>query len=327
MTTTTAIDLCAGPGGWDLAARILGIETIGIEFDAATCQTRRARGLRTIEGDIRQYGPGDFPESEGLIASPPCQTFSRAGNGSGRRALEHVLDAVQRIEADRTHQPGSLDERTALVLEPLRWALQARDADRPYRWIALEQVPDVLPVWAAIDEVLERNGYTVFHGKLHAEQFGVPQTRTRAFLIARLDAQVQWPKPDHSRFHVRYPERLDEGVKPWITMGEALGWRSEEVEYASSTMANASRRHLDQPAPTMAFGNDSASAVFLPRGADARLAKAEGTARRITVEEAAAIQTFPAFYPWRGPQSGRFRQIGNAVPPMLAHAVLTEAIR
>ena len=43
--------------------------------------------------------------------------------------------------------------------------------------------------------------------------------------------------------------------------------------------------------------------------------------RRITVQEAAAIQTFPPDMEWHGPQSARYRQIGNAVPPRLALAV------
>ena len=45
--------------------------------------------------------------------------------------------------------------------------------------------------------------------------------------------------------------------------------------------------------------------------------------RRITVEEAAAIQTFPPRMRWHGPQSTKYRQIGNAVPPMLAYHVAT----
>jgi DNA (cytosine-5)-methyltransferase 1 len=98
-------------------------------------------------------------------------------------------------------------------------------------------------------------------------------------------------------------------------------------EYAATTMPNASRRRLDQPAPTLAFGNDAASAVFLPVGADARAAKADGRARRITVEEAAILQTFPADHPWRGVTTKRYQQVGNAVPPLLAKAVLAEVLR
>lgn len=43
--------------------------------------------------------------------------------------------------------------------------------------------------------------------------------------------------------------------------------------------------------------------------------------RRISVQEAAAIQTFPKDMPWHGSQSSRYRQIGNAVPPKMAYAV------
>jgi DNA (cytosine-5)-methyltransferase 1 len=45
---------------------------------------------------------------------------------------------------------------------------------------------------------------------------------------------------------------------------------------------------------------------------------AQARLRRLTVEEAAAIQTFPSGKQWSGPQTARFRQIGNAVPPVLA---------
>ena len=43
--------------------------------------------------------------------------------------------------------------------------------------------------------------------------------------------------------------------------------------------------------------------------------------RRISVQEAAAIQTFPLDMPWCGSQCSRYRQIGNAVPPKMAFAV------
>lgn len=49
--------------------------------------------------------------------------------------------------------------------------------------------------------------------------------------------------------------------------------------------------------------------------------------RRITVEEAAAIQTFPRDMPWQGAQSARYRQIGNAVPPLLAYHVASAVAR
>ena len=45
--------------------------------------------------------------------------------------------------------------------------------------------------------------------------------------------------------------------------------------------------------------------------------------RRISVQEAAVIQTFPRDMPWHGSQSSRYRQIGNAVPPKMSYAVAT----
>lgn len=55
------IDLFAGPGGWDAGVTALGVKVTGIERDHAACETRRAAGLATVEGDVRAYGPADFP--------------------------------------------------------------------------------------------------------------------------------------------------------------------------------------------------------------------------------------------------------------------------
>jgi site-specific DNA-cytosine methylase len=51
-------------------------------------------------------------------------------------------------------------------------------------WVALEQVPAVLPVWADVAAVLRAHGYFAWAGLVYAERYGVPQTRQRAVLLA-----------------------------------------------------------------------------------------------------------------------------------------------
>src|SRR5690606_27892739 len=118
---------------------------------------------------------------------------------AGRAALDTV-EALARAMARREEIDFSQfdDPRTALVLEPLRWALEAIDLGRPYKWLAFEQVPTVRPVWEIFAELLRAEGYSVEVGNLQAEQYGVPQTRKRAILVARFGEPVALPEPTHS---------------------------------------------------------------------------------------------------------------------------------
>ncbi len=222
LHTYDAEDLFAGPGGWDEAGKNLGLKILGYEWDATACLTRRAAGHPTVEGDVRDSSP--LPYTKGLIASPPCQTFSTAGKGSGREEMAKVTEAVLAVDLGATFA----DERTGLVLEPLGWAYQRYEEGNPYEWLAFEQVPTVLPIWEAYAEVLRSIGYNVWTGCLQAEMFGVPQTRKRAFLIARLHQPVSPPVPTHSRYYPRDPKRLDSGVKSWVSMATALEWGMSE---------------------------------------------------------------------------------------------------
>ena len=188
-----------------------------MELDATACRTRAAAGLHTIRADVTQLPLEPFGGCEGMWASPPCQAFSMAGNGDGRAILDELC-------ADAYARRWGRD----LVLEPLRWTL----AIRP-RWLAWEQVPPVLPIWQACAHVLEREGYRTWVGLLRAEQWGVPQTRTRAILMAHRDRPVLPPTPTHQRYVPGRPADptlstlFGAGLLPWISMAEALGGMSE----------------------------------------------------------------------------------------------------
>ena len=97
-----ALDLFAGTG-WGVACkRLVNIEEDGVDVMPEVAATRAANGMRTIYRDVwdgltlTAERHRDLYGSYGLsIASPPCQTFSPAGNGAGRAALNEVLEAIE----------------------------------------------------------------------------------------------------------------------------------------------------------------------------------------------------------------------------------------
>lgn len=219
------LDLFAGTGV-GVACQQLGVEEFGVEIWEPAVKSREANGMSTVYRDVWDAGA---PERLGLDfdtlwASPPCQSFSMAGKGAGRKALDDVLEAIEngdwRTIADLKALSARVgDDRTALVLTPLHYIHRYRPA-----YVVFEQVPPVLPVWEAHRAPLEAMGYSVWVGYLNSEQYGVPQTRKRAYLMARRDGKaVNPPTPTHSRYYSRTPERLDEGVEKWVSMAEALG--------------------------------------------------------------------------------------------------------
>lgn len=216
------LDLFAGPGGWDVAAAELGVSPIGVEHDAAACATRAAAGHLTIRQDVSTLDTARFRSLVGLIASPPCPTFSMAGKGEGRAELpslvSHVLACADGWKPYVAAE-GS-DPRSRLVLEPLRFALECFP-----EWVTLEQVPEVMPVWDAYAHVLRGAGYSVWCGVLNAADYGVPQTRRRAILIASRTRVVSAPAPTHAKGG---EVGLFGELAPWVSMADALGWGATE---------------------------------------------------------------------------------------------------
>lgn len=316
------VDLFAGPGGLDVAATWLGVSVVGVEWDSDACETRMSAGLETVQDDVRNLGPANFSDATVLAGGPPCQTYTLAGSGSGRRALRTVIGQIKRLcDGDDLSDDlsGLEDERTGLVLEPLRWAIDAHRAGSPYEAIMLEQVPAVLPVWVAVAEALAKIGYKTTTGILQTEQFGVPQTRRRAVLLAALGHQPHLPSPTHRQYRKgALRAEGDRTLLPWNTLGGVIPRPVPFVvvsNYGSGGDPRArGRRDSESPAATVT-GKISRNRLLDVNGRELE---------RFSYDEAGRLQSFPRGFPWSGKNVAQ--QIGNAIPPRLGAHVLAAAL-
>jgi DNA (cytosine-5)-methyltransferase 1 len=455
MTQTRTLDgtiRCdfAGAGGMVQGIKQAGFtgRVVACEFNPAAAETARRAGHEVIEGDVRDIPFGSLGPLLGYTGGPPCQTFSAAGNGEGRKALDVFIKAARLVAqegltpeaavftvAGRTH---GLDERSILVLHPLHVIVNERPT-----FVVLEQVKQVRPIWDVYKTLLEEIGYAVDVRVWSSEEYGAPQTRQRASLVAlkadplagRLTG-LHAPAT-HSRYYPRDKARRDEGVPSFVTIAEALGrfgairsnygtggdasnrgernhdepaatvtgkvgrnkWlfagagatalqtsrqqpRTEDEPAHTVTGSRsaawvpdgsrllddgetvvlgdvrASRgtvRDLDEPSPTITGSLDNGNYRWQPvvavpgdtswvetrpsptvvgsfrpdiiaapgyrKAGDPPRQKTPGSIQ-VSVEEAAMLQTFPADYPWFGSKTEQYQQIGNAVPPVVAQAVV-----
>ena len=197
------LDLFAGCGGLSLGFRSAGFQLVAsVERDADAAATY---GRNFHQGESQHSQPRDItdltPEAlasdlslctidssiDVLVGGPPCQAFARVGRSKLREIDAHP-DAFKR------------DPRARLYLDYLRYV----DAFKPLA-ILMENVPDIMNhgghnIAEDICGVLEQKGYIAKYTLLNAAFYGVPQTRSRMFLIGyrrEMNCRVVFPEPTH----------------------------------------------------------------------------------------------------------------------------------
>ncbi|MDO8680300.1 MAG: DNA cytosine methyltransferase [Acidobacteriota bacterium] len=297
----TTIELCAGAGGQALGLELAGFEPLAlVELDPNACATLRLNrpDWPVVEDDLKDFDATAFPEPDLLAAGIPCPPFSIAGK-----------------------QLGKNDERDLFPL------LLKRIKECHPRAVMVENVRGLMgTTFAAYRRELRRkldklDYHIVKWDLVNASDFGVPQLRPRAILVAfRKDQRVPftWPSPIKGT-----PKTVGETLLPLMKAG---GWRrAEEWAKKASTVAptlvGGSKKHGGAD-----LGPTRAKLAWRQLGVDGHgLADHPPTpgfrrSPRLTVEMAALIQGFPVEWKIFGKKTAAYRQVGNAFPPPVAQA-------
>ncbi|MGV8909649.1 MAG: DNA cytosine methyltransferase [Propionicimonas sp.] len=301
MSDPRTLALFAGPGGMDEAARLaeLDLGILGIELNTDACATARAAGHQRLQADVRALSPADFPNTTGLVLTPPCPSFSASGLRSGmgddyQAALDAVTCFGSGCGCEWEHLPERVtDARTALVVEAARWSLTLPSLE----WVVCEQVPGVEYLWEDLAAELFAAGWEwVDVATLDAANFGAGARRVRTFLMARRYT------PGHGDFYGPHV--------PGGTFAGVVGWGAGE---------HVRTRNNRRPTGGNLFSADGPSWCLTGK---ARTWERDSDRARFEAADAGALQGFPRDYPWQGSRTSAFQQAGDVVSPLVGAAVL-----
>jgi DNA (cytosine-5)-methyltransferase 1 len=301
----TSVEICAGAGGQALGIGVAGFRHLAlVENDHWCCETLRSRrAWRTAvrEIDLYEWTATRFANRVDLFAGGvPCPPFSRAGQKLGAEDERDLFPKA--IELIAQCKPR------AILLENVRGLLSGEFEE--YRTERIERP-------------LKNKGYVVNWRVLQASDFGVPQLRPRAILVA-LKREIA---PFYS-----WPEARP-GSAP--TVGQALrrlmasgGWPgavawAERANAIAPTLVGGSKKHGGPDlGPTQAKKHWRALGVNGLGVADEPPPPSwNGEPPMLTVKMAAVLQGFPPSWPFAGKKTNAYRQVGNAFPPPVAEAV------
>lgn len=339
----SVIDLFAGVGGLSLGFEKQGFNVLmANEYDEsiADAYSKNHKGTKMIVGDITSL---DLKETFGsyagkvdvVIGGPPCQGFSQKGQRKTihdeRNFLFKYYVAVVELVKPRY-----------FVMENVPNLLTA---EKGY-------------FFREIEELFNKMGYSLEHGVLNAADYGVPQNRRRAIIIGKLNGNApKLPAPQNKK--VTIWDAISDLA--FLESGEGTETQEyknvPETEYQKKLRGNSTvlynhiaTKHSPVALERLAMIPPNAGKEVLPEehitksiysGTWTRMRKDEISVtittrfdtpssgkfthpyldRAITVREAARIQSFPDDFQFTGNKGSQMKQVGNAVPPLLAAAI------
>jgi DNA (cytosine-5)-methyltransferase 1 len=345
--------LFSGAGGLDYGFEAAGYRVrVAHDFDRDSCETVRAnRDHAVICADIHDTSGDALLEAAKLkrcqasilIGGPPCQPFSKSGywtNGDSRRLRDpraRTLDAYMRCVKETLPEVFLLENVYGI-----------RYSGKEEGLLFLEKATQVIN-----REVGTR--YTLSWSVLDAADYGVPQVRERFFLVAHRDgARFQFPAPTHGgdatineQLSLRITRPRPPHVPAWHAIGGLHSRSGEDLEMKGQWAALLPSIpegenylwHTSRKGGRPLFGWRTRYWSFLLKLAKARpswtLQAQPGPAigpfhwenRRLSVEEMARLQTFPKNLRYIGSRVSLQRQLGNAVPSLLAEVLAREIAR
>jgi DNA (cytosine-5)-methyltransferase 1 len=349
MGKPKVVSLFSGAGGMDHGFEAAGFDTaVSLELDHDCCETLRTSRGRTpvIERSIFEVSTQELLETgrlkQGeefvLIGGPPCQPFSKSSywaRGGAKRLDDpraDTLSAYMRVVEEALPSAFVLENVTGLAFSGKDEGLR----------LLLDKVQRI--------NTATGSRYTPFFQVLNAADYGVPQMRERFVLVAARDGtSFKFPSPTHADAS-KGQSLLDVGLLPYRTAWDAIGDVSPSAEEDLSVKGKWAAllpsipegsnylHHTDRGEGLPLFGWRRRYWTFLLKLAKDRpswtIQAQPGPAvgpfhwesRRLSVRELARLQTFPDDVQFRGGRVSAQRQIGNAVPSLLAE-VLGRAIR
>ncbi|MDB0063541.1 DNA cytosine methyltransferase [Gammaproteobacteria bacterium] len=338
-----ALSFFSGAGGLDIGAHFAGVDSIScLDFDKDCIETLKSnffyKDAQLMHEDISNISAAVYkdilkknkPEKLILIGGPPCQPFSKAGywiTNKKRKAADDPRNMIgQYLRIVNELKPdGFILENVESIMHP----------------------SNIEAVESLENEVIKM-GYNMQILKLNAADYGVPQKRKRVFfLVTKKRIEVE-PIKTHFQSNDLFNDQCYSKTIDWIGPFN-INKYSEEGEFLTNKTyfeqlisVPPGKNYFKVPRALKAKGGIVDNKRFWsfllklhPLLPSWTIAAQPGPwtgpfhweGRRLRLLESAAIQTFPSDYKFYGSRHSIQKQIGNAVPPLLAKVVLEHLIK